>query len=65
MFDQSNIDEGSMSIVDYAMNGQLKNEIRTRPYCFNWLSRELGDCTPLDDLASELYDIREDEELQQ
>ena len=65
VFDQQNIDEGSVSIVDYAMNGQLKNEIRTRPYCFNWLSRELGDCIPLDELESESYDIRENEDLKQ
>lgn len=58
IIDQSNPDEGTISLVDYALNGEIKNEIRTTPYFFRHLLTDLHDLTPLDMLTADGFDIR-------
>ncbi|KAJ5533110.1 hypothetical protein N7494_009662 [Penicillium frequentans] len=57
MLDQSNLDDGTISIVEFGPNGKILNELRHRPYFMDGLLVELFDHTPLGDLLDEGWDI--------
>lgn len=57
ILDQSNLDEGTISIVEFGPNGEIRNELRHRPYFLSGLLVELFDHTPLGDLLEEGWDI--------
>ncbi|KAJ6017134.1 hypothetical protein N7451_000513 [Penicillium sp. IBT 35674x] len=57
MLDQSNLHDGTISIVEFGPNGEIRNELRHRPYFMSGLLIELFDHTPLGDLLDEGLDI--------
>lgn len=57
MIDQSNLDEGTMSAVQYGHNGALKEEVRFRPFWIKGILRRLSqsDFFELDDVSFGWY----------
>jgi hypothetical protein len=58
MVDQNNLDEGTISVVTYARNGEVKHEVRPRVYFLRYLLAALGDSEPIPMLPACGYDVR-------
>ena len=58
MLDQNNLDEGTISVVTYARNGEVKHEVRPRAYFLKYLLAALGDSEPLSRLPVGGFDVR-------
>lgn len=55
--DQSNLDEGTVSAVDFGHNGEIKNETRFRPFWIDMVLHTLGESTSVKPMEDGVYNM--------
>lgn len=57
MIDQTNLDEGTISAVNFGRDGKIQNEIRFRPFWIDMVLYTLGESTSVKALQGSYYDM--------